>query len=160
MLKRLPDVEKEIDELDSEDEQKGWMQALESEWTQLQHREGMCNEEIRGKRMQLAELEEKIEAFDLEIEEAEFDLDECEAQRVRSHTRRRVDEIEDTERLVRAMWQSRIRKQVQRWGVCVLSLSLSLCVCLTQCIDNSSRTHTLCTGTEYGSTKERNSKTL
>ena len=63
MLRRIPDVEKEIDDLDSDDERQGWMEALETEWSSLQHREGMCQEEIRGKKYQLAELEEKIEAY-------------------------------------------------------------------------------------------------
>ena len=109
MIRRIPDVEKEIDDLESDDERQGWMEALETEWSQLQHRERMCQEEIRGKRIQLAELDEKIESYDLEIEELEMDLDECESQRMRSQTQRRVDEIEDVEQEVRSVWRSRVR---------------------------------------------------
>eukprot|EP00940_MAST-03C_sp_MAST-3C-sp2_P000333 g333.t1 len=117
MLKRIPDVEKEIDELDSDDERGGWMEALESEWTSLQQRVLMAKADLETKALNLADLNAKIDNCTLEIEELEFDLDECESQRLRSHWKMQLSEIEGVEDAVEREWIRRVAKQKQLWGV-------------------------------------------
>eukprot|EP00939_MAST-03C_sp_MAST-3C-sp1_P004557 g4557.t1 len=117
MSQRIPDVEKEIEDLDADDERAGWMEALENEWTSLQQNVAMAKAEMEAKALQLEELNEKIEGCVLEIEELEFDLDECESQRMRSHCTMQQNELEESERDIEREWVRRVRKQKQIWGV-------------------------------------------
>ena len=117
MQERIPNVEDEFDKLTDEDIERGWMEALEREWETLQNRAAMSAEELLCKRFQQKELEDQIEAWLLEFEELELDLDECQMQYVRETEMLRLSEIAKVEYRVNAEWQKRVRTQQVRWGV-------------------------------------------
>lgn len=117
MQQRIPDVEDEIDKLTDEDIERGWMEALEREWEQLQNRAAMSAEELLSKRFQLRNFEEQIEIWMLQVEELEMDLDECEMQYVRETEMLRLSEITKVEYRVSQEWDRRVRTQQVRWGV-------------------------------------------
>ena len=67
--RRIPEVEDELDKVTEEDVERGWAEAFETEWDQLTNQLPMSEEELKGKKIQLRDIEWKLEKLQVRREE-------------------------------------------------------------------------------------------
>ena len=73
---RIPKVERELDSLTAEEVQQGWGSAYDDELERLTNELGMCHEEYRLMKVKVRTCKDKIQNFQLELEDVEADLDD------------------------------------------------------------------------------------
>lgn len=115
--KRLPVVEKELEELTEEDIEHGWGEHFEMEWDMLSESMPMNAEDMRGRQLQIDEASDKIAELHEERDELELDIDDMGMQELEQFEKIRCMEIEECERQCELHWENLERKQRNKWKI-------------------------------------------
>jgi hypothetical protein len=115
--KRLPVVEKELEELTEEDIEHGWGEHFEMEWDMLSESMPMNAEDMRGRQLQIDEATDKISELHEERDELELDIDDMGMQELEQFEKIRRMEIEECERKCEIHWKNLERKQRNKWKI-------------------------------------------
>ena len=115
--KRLPVVEKELEELTEEDIEHGWGEHFEMEWDMLSESMPMNAEDMRGRQLQIDEATDKIAELHEERDELELDIDDMGMQELEQFEKIRRMEIEECERKCEIHWNNEERKQRNKWKI-------------------------------------------
>jgi len=114
---RIPAIEKELQQLDDDEIQNGWADALEEEWEQRTNCLDMMSEEILQLRCRVHKASQLIEADTLEIEELEIDLEECYSEVCEEYQIIRIREINRLEVKMRHDYIRNVSQQRKKWRI-------------------------------------------
>ncbi len=117
MENRLPEVEKELENLDEELIEQGWGEAYETEWDMLTNTMAMAQAELEGKKLRSQECTVEIEMLLLELEELEESLDSTHMRFLGEIEIMRRRELARGEEMLQKDWNRRVSQQKKKWRV-------------------------------------------
>ncbi|KAJ0407551.1 hypothetical protein P43SY_006869 [Pythium insidiosum] len=115
--RRQPVVEKELAQLTSEDLDRGWGEAFETEKHVLHYSLELSVEDILARKDQIRECDAEIDDLRLEIEDLERDLEECILGETMELQDYRESEMQNAHRMFAAAREREIRRQKVHWAV-------------------------------------------
>ncbi|CAE7561997.1 unnamed protein product, partial [Symbiodinium microadriaticum] len=114
---RMPDLEKQMEDIEMEDVENGWGEAYGTEYEMLSQQKAMAREELRLRRVQIRNSLEEEQELVLELEDTELELDRVASNEVNSYEYLRHSEVDEIWKRLKRNRDREIRIEKSRWGI-------------------------------------------